>query len=98
MSVVLCGCETWSLALRELPRLRVLENEVLRKIFEQKLGGCERLREEMHNENILTRYYSRHQIKMNGMGGACGTYERQEKFVHDFCCGTPEKKETTRKT
>jgi hypothetical protein len=31
--VVLYGCETWSLALREEPRLRVFENRVLRSIF-----------------------------------------------------------------
>jgi hypothetical protein len=31
--VVLCGCETWSLILREEHRLRVFENRVLRKIF-----------------------------------------------------------------
>ena len=28
--VVLCGCETWSLTLREEHRLRVFENKVLR--------------------------------------------------------------------
>jgi hypothetical protein len=28
--VVLCGCETWSLTLREEHRLRVFENRVLR--------------------------------------------------------------------
>jgi hypothetical protein len=27
------GCETWFLTLREEPRLRVLENRVLRRIF-----------------------------------------------------------------
>jgi hypothetical protein len=32
--VVLCGCETWSLTLREEYRLRVFENLVLRKILE----------------------------------------------------------------
>jgi hypothetical protein len=32
--VVLDGCETWSLTLREEHRLRVLENMVLRKILE----------------------------------------------------------------
>ena len=31
--VVLCGCETWLLTLRKEPRLRVLENKVLRRIF-----------------------------------------------------------------
>ena len=33
MSVVLYGCETWSLKLREECRLRVFENRNLRKIF-----------------------------------------------------------------
>jgi len=31
--VVLYGCETWSLTLREESRLRVFENRVLRRIF-----------------------------------------------------------------
>jgi hypothetical protein len=33
LSVVLYGCETWSLAVREEHRLRVFENRVLRRIF-----------------------------------------------------------------
>ena len=33
LSVVLYGCETWSLKLREERRLRVFENRVLRRIF-----------------------------------------------------------------
>jgi hypothetical protein len=33
LSVVLCGSETWSLPLREVHRLRVFENRVLRRIF-----------------------------------------------------------------
>jgi hypothetical protein len=32
-SVILFGCETWSLLLREEHRLKVFENRVLRKIF-----------------------------------------------------------------
>jgi hypothetical protein len=35
LTVVLYGCETWSLTLREVLKLQVSENEVLRKIF-----GC----------------------------------------------------------
>ena len=31
--MVLCGCETWSLTLREERRLRVFGNRVLRRIF-----------------------------------------------------------------
>jgi len=33
LPVVLYGCETWSLTLREERRLRVFENRVLRKVF-----------------------------------------------------------------
>jgi hypothetical protein len=33
LPVVLYGCETWSLTLREENRLRVFENRVLRRIF-----------------------------------------------------------------
>jgi hypothetical protein len=36
LSVVLYGCETWSLILREEYGLRVFENRVLRRIFESK--------------------------------------------------------------
>ena len=36
LPVVLYGCETWSLTLREEHRLRPFENKVLRKIFEAK--------------------------------------------------------------
>jgi len=34
--VVLYGCETWSLKLREERRLRVIENRVLRRVFGSK--------------------------------------------------------------
>jgi hypothetical protein len=33
LPVVLYGCETWSVALGEEPRLRVFEKRVLRRIF-----------------------------------------------------------------
>jgi hypothetical protein len=38
LPVVLYGCETWSLALREEYRLRAFENRVPRRIFGSKLG------------------------------------------------------------
>jgi len=34
LPVVLYGCETWSLTLREKSKLRLFENRVLRRIFE----------------------------------------------------------------
>ena len=39
LHVVLYGCETWSLTLREEHRLRVFENRVLRRIFGPKRDG-----------------------------------------------------------
>jgi len=36
LPVVLYGCETWSLTLREEVRLRVFENRVLRRVFVSK--------------------------------------------------------------
>jgi hypothetical protein len=36
LPVVLYGCETWSLTLREEHKLRLFENRVLRKIFAPK--------------------------------------------------------------
>jgi hypothetical protein len=52
--VVLYGCETWSLTLREIHKLRVFENRVLRTIFGPKMdeviGGWRKLRnEELYN-------------------------------------------------
>jgi hypothetical protein len=41
VAVVLYGCETWSLILREVCRLRVFENRVLRKIFRPRRGNKE---------------------------------------------------------
>jgi hypothetical protein len=39
--VVLYGCETWSLTLREEHRLRVFENRMLRRIFGPKTDEVE---------------------------------------------------------
>jgi len=52
------GCETWSLTLREERRLRIFENNVLRRIF-----GCKRneVTEEwrkLHNEGLNNLYWS----------------------------------------
>jgi hypothetical protein len=54
LTVVLYGCETWCLTLREEHRLRVSENRVLRRISgpkrEEVAGGWRRLHnEELHN-------------------------------------------------
>jgi len=38
LPVVLYGCETWSLSLREERKLKVFENMVLRRVFEPRRG------------------------------------------------------------
>jgi len=47
LPVVLMGCATWSLTLREVCKLRVFENRVLRRIFGSKrdevTGGWRKL-------------------------------------------------------
>jgi hypothetical protein len=40
--VVLHGCETWSVTVREEHKLRVFENRVLRRIFGPKRDGVTR--------------------------------------------------------
>jgi hypothetical protein len=42
LPVVLCGCEIWSLTLREEHRLRFFENRVLRKILDPKVRKTDR--------------------------------------------------------
>jgi hypothetical protein len=56
LPVVLYGCETWSLTLREEHGLRVFENRVLRRIFglkrDEVMGGWRKL----HNEVFCDLY------------------------------------------
>jgi hypothetical protein len=53
LPVVLYGCETWSLTLREERTLRAFENRVLRKVFGSKrdevTGDWRRLHNEEHD-------------------------------------------------
>jgi hypothetical protein len=41
LCVVLCGCETWSVTLREECRLMVFERRVLRKMFGSEREGSD---------------------------------------------------------
>ena len=50
LPVVLYGCETWSLTLREERRLRVFENRVLRKLFGPKRDEVTGEWRKLHNE------------------------------------------------
>jgi len=52
LPVVLCGCETWSLTLREERRLRVFENGVLKRIFGPKRDAVTWDWRKLHNEEL----------------------------------------------
>jgi len=56
--VVLYGCETWSLTLREELRLKLFENRVLRRIFGPKRDEVTRKWRNLHNEELNDLYSS----------------------------------------
>jgi hypothetical protein len=84
--VVLYGCETWSLTLKEEYRLRVFENRVLRRIFGPKrdevTGGWRKL----HNEDLHNLYPSPSIIRviksrrMRWAGHAARMGERRDAY------------------
>ena len=53
---VLCGCETWSLTLREERRPRVFENRVLRRVFGPKRDEVAGEWRKLHNEELIDLY------------------------------------------
>jgi hypothetical protein len=58
LPVVLYGCETFSLSLREEHRLRVFENRVLRRIFGPKRDEVTGEWRKLHNEGLHNLYSS----------------------------------------
>ena len=56
LPVVLYGCETWSLTLREKRRQRVFENRVLRRVFGSKRDVVTGEWRKLHNEEIMVLY------------------------------------------
>ena len=90
LSLVVYGCETWSLTLREERRLRVFENRVLRRIF-----GLIGMRLQVTAEIYIMRSlmlctahptFSGDKIE-NEMGGACSMYGRRGELYTGFRCG-----------
>ncbi|KAJ4439141.1 hypothetical protein ANN_15098 [Periplaneta americana] len=58
LPVVVYGCETWTLTLREEHRLRVFENKVLRKIFGAKRDEVTGEWRKLHNTELHALYSS----------------------------------------
>jgi len=56
LPVVLYGCETWSLTLREERRLRLFENRMLRKVFGPKRDKVTGEWRKLHNEELNDLY------------------------------------------
>jgi hypothetical protein len=64
LPVVLCGCERWSLTLREECRLRVFENKVLRRIFGPKRDQVTGEWRRLHNKELYALYSSPNIIRV----------------------------------
>jgi len=102
LPVVLYGCETWSLTLREERKLRVFENMVLRRIFgsrkDEVMGGWRR----PHNKEVNDLYSSPNIVRviksrrMRWVGHVARMGE--ERGVYRVLVGKPEGKETTGET
>jgi hypothetical protein len=96
LPVVLYGCETWSLSLREERRLRAFESRVLRRVFGPKKDEVTGELRKLHNEelndlyslpNILQVVKSR---RMRWAGHV--VHMGEDRGVHRVLVGKPEGK------
>jgi hypothetical protein len=89
LPVVLYGCETWLLTLREKHRLRVCENRVLRRIFRPKKDELTGEWRKLHNEELCELYCSPNIVQViklkNKIGSrAYSAYEGEEGHTQGF--------------
>ena len=94
--VVLYGCETWLLTLREERRLRVFENRVLRRVFGPKRDEVTGERRKLHNEELNDLYFLPNTVRvvksrrMRWAGHVARMGE--DRGVHRVLVGKPEGK------
>jgi len=94
--VVLYGCETWSLTLREERRLRVSENRVLKKVFGPKRDEVTGEWRKLHNEELndlyslpnIVRVVKSRQMRWAGHVARMG----EDRVVQRVLLGKPEGK------
>jgi hypothetical protein len=84
LRVVLYGCETWTLTLREGRRLRMFENRVLRRVIGPKRDEVRGELRKLHKEELRDLYSLPNivlvvKIEKNEVGGACGAYGGGER-------------------
>jgi hypothetical protein len=96
LPVILYGCETWSLTLREEHRLKVFENRVLRRVFGPKRDEVMGEWRKLHNEELHSLYSSPdiiRQVKSRRMRWA-GHVARmgEERKMYKVLVGKPEGK------
>jgi hypothetical protein len=63
-TIILYGCETWSLTLTEECRLKVFENKVLRRIFGLKRDEVTGEWRRLHNKELYALYFSPNIIRV----------------------------------
>jgi hypothetical protein len=102
LPVVLYGCETWSLTLREECRLRVFQNRVLRRVFGLKRDEVTGEWRKLHNEKLNDLYslpnivwvVKSRRMRWAGHVACMG----EERGVHRVLVRKPEGKETIGET
>jgi hypothetical protein len=96
LPVVLYGCETWPLTLREEHKLRVFENMLLRRIFGPRIDEVTGEWRKLHNEELHDLYFSPSIIRimkfrrMRSMGHVARMGKKRNAYR--LLVGKPEEK------
>jgi hypothetical protein len=87
LTLVLYGCETWSLTVREEHKLKVFENRVLRRIFGPRRDGVMGGWIKLHNKKLHDMYSSPSIIRIIKSRTICGRDMLHEWGRRGTCIG-----------